>query len=90
MKGREYFERCERELDIADLDPASIREDLPPLDLEVGPTRSRVGGRITTDLKRLDATEIAERQKRAESFLHRPPKYFPAEEPAKQTSKSKK
>lgn len=82
MNGRSYFEELERQMRIADLDPATIQEELPSLDLPPGPRTSRVGGSIATDLKRLTAEETEERRARSEAFLHEPIKTFPAEDAA--------
>lgn len=80
MNGREYFRGKERELQIEDLDPASVQKNDDYQGLKRGPRTSRVGGRIATDLKHLSAEETAKRQQRSKSFLSRPPKHFPADD----------
>ena len=84
MNGRAYFEALEQRMRIAGLDPATLIEAVPALDLPPGPRASRVGGSITTDLKRLTPEEIADRRERSEAFLREPVKRFPTEESAEQ------
>ena len=79
VNGRAYFKRAARELKIADLDPDAIQA-LPPLDSQRGSRKSRVGGRITWDLKHLSAEETEDRAKRSEEFLNQKPVVFAAEE----------
>ena len=79
VNGRDYFLRAERELHIENLDAASVQEKSNSGGLPRGPSESRVGGRITRDLKRLSPEETAERRRRSEEFLKRPATDFPAE-----------
>jgi hypothetical protein len=90
VNGREYFRSKERELRIENLDPASVQESENLGGLKRGIRKSRVGGRIATDLKHLSSEETAARQQRSESFLSQPPKYFPADDAAQGASQDDK
>lgn len=82
MTGRAYLDEWARRLGIDELDPAAIHEELEPLELRHGPTESRLGGRLTRNLRRLSPAEIEERRQRSEAFLTRPAQRFPADEEA--------
>jgi len=76
-----YFDEWARRLRIDGLDAAELHEKLEPLtNLEHGPTSSRLGGRITKDLKRLSPEEFDARRRQSERFLKRPAETFPADE----------
>src|SRR4051812_12138401 len=82
MNGRAYFEELERKLHIDGLDPEAVRDaeqTKPPL--KRGTEKSRVGGRITQDLKRLTPAEVEERRARSEAFLRQPAREVPGEQP---------
>lgn len=79
MKGRDYFRKWACQLNIETMDPDAIQE-LPPLDVKHGERKSKLGGRITRDLKRLSPEEVAERRRLSEEFLKQPVEHVPAEE----------
>ncbi|HEX8086254.1 MAG TPA: hypothetical protein VF529_18335 [Solirubrobacteraceae bacterium] len=79
MSGRDYFDARARELKIDGLDPSQVAA-LGPLKLKVGAAESRVGGKITRDLKRLSPEEAAEHRRKADELLSKPPRHFPAED----------
>jgi hypothetical protein len=65
-----YFDDVAKEMGIADLAPSEIHEELGEVPgLKHGPTASRLGGRVTTDLKRLTPEEFAQRHEESEQFL---------------------
>jgi hypothetical protein len=76
--GRAYFKQLASEYHIDGLDPDSIAEKPLPR-LKGGSAESKLGGRITRDLKRVEANEAAERRKQSEEFLKRPARDFPAD-----------
>ena len=83
MSGRAYFEELERKLNIDGLDPEAVREaEHTKPGLKRGTAESRVGGRITRDLKRLSPEETEERRERSEAFLRQPAREVPGEQPA--------
>jgi hypothetical protein len=76
--GRAYFKKLASEYHIDGLDPDSIVEKPLPR-LKRGSAESKLGGRITRDLKRVEANEAAERREQSEKFLKCPARYFPAD-----------
>lgn len=80
VNGREYFRQLAKQLRIERLDPSQIAH-LEPLKLRRGTAESKLGGRITRDLKRLSAEETAEQRRKSEELLEKPERRFPAEDP---------
>jgi len=76
--GRAYFKKLASEYHIDDLDPDVIA-DKPLPRLKRGSAESKRGGRITRDLKRVEADEAAEHREQSEEFLKRPARDFPAD-----------
>lgn len=85
MSGRDYFGQRSRDLQIDRLDPSQIVH-MDPLDLQRGTAESRMGGRITRDLKRLSAEETAEQRRKSEELLGQPERHFAAEDQARPES----
>lgn len=79
IDGRAYFKKWAKAYRLENLDPDVISEDRLT-GLKHGPAESKLGGRITRDLKRLLPEEIARRRKVSEEFLKQPPIHFPADE----------
>ena len=79
MNGRQYFAKLARQMHLAGLHPDDVQR-LDPLDLKRGPLKSKLGGRITIDLKRLAPEETDRRRKLSEEFLKQPVERVPAEE----------
>ena len=81
VNGRDYFAEWETRLKISNVDPDVLHAGMvSPTPLKPGPRKSRVGGRITTDLTRLDPATTDERRKEADEFLNQEEEHFPAEE----------
>jgi hypothetical protein len=80
MNGREYFRQLAKQLRIERLDPSQITH-LEPLKLRRGAAESKLGGRITRDLRRLSPEETAEQRQKSEELLGKPERRFPAEDP---------
>jgi hypothetical protein len=78
VNGRQYFRALEERLHIEDLDPAALAER-EYSGLKRGPAQSRIGGRLTVDLKRLTPEEVGDRRRRSEEFLQMPRETFPDE-----------
>lgn len=79
VNGRDYFKSLERELGVQHLDPDAVQE-LPPLEVKRGSVKSKLGGRIASDLEYLTPDEVAERKRLSEEFLKRPVERVPEEE----------
>jgi hypothetical protein len=84
MSGRAYFQKAARDLKLDGQDPVAI-QDLERLDSKTGRRRSRVGGHIAWNLRRLTPQETRERAERSERFLKQDPVSFPAEEELEQS-----
>jgi hypothetical protein len=76
--GRAYFKKLAAEYHLDELDPDSIVEKPLPR-LKRGAAESKLGGRITRDLKHVEADEAAEHREQSEEFLKRPARDFPAD-----------
>lgn len=79
MDGRAYFKKWAKEYRLENLDP-DVLEEHRLTGLKRGPAESKLGGRITRDLKHLLPEETARRRKVSEEFLKQPPVHFPADE----------
>jgi hypothetical protein len=79
MDGRAYFRKWAKEYRLENLAPDVIEEHRL-VGLKHGAAESKLGGRITRDLKRLLPDEIARRRKISEAFLKQPPVDFPADD----------
>lgn len=80
MNGREYFKEAAQKLGISGLDPVAVQNSAKSEKLKPGNHESRVGGRITRNLKRLTPEQTADRRRRSERFLKQPAESFPAED----------
>jgi hypothetical protein len=80
--GRAYFRKWAAAYRIEGLDPDAVSEKPLPANLKRGAAESKLGGRITRDLKRLERQETERRRELSEEFLKRPARHFAADEHA--------
>jgi hypothetical protein len=79
MNGRQYFAKWEREFDVAGVAPDVVQEGEPPAKVKRGPVESKLGGRITRDLKYLSPDGTVQRRELSEGFLKQPVERVPGE-----------
>jgi hypothetical protein len=79
MNGRQYFAKWEREFKVAGVPPDVVQEAKPPTQVKRGPVESKLGGRITRDLKYLSPDDAVQRRELSEGFLKQPAESVPGE-----------
>jgi hypothetical protein len=77
--GRTYFGKWATEYHIEGLDPDAIVEKPIPSGLKRGSAESKLGGRITRDLKRVEQKTAQQHFEQSEAFLKGPARHFPAD-----------
>ncbi len=80
MTGREYFDEWGRRLCLTGLDPDVIQHAADRTEVQHGPAESKLGGRITRDLKQLPPEDSAQRKELSEAFLKQPVEHVRDEE----------